>query len=75
MVERNEMNSQKKALKSKHKLKPSVTMKQVTTERRMVKERGLRGRNAELTNKRADRHMSTQSIILARKMMRESNGK
>ena len=39
------MNPQEKALKSKHQLKPSVTIKQVTTERRMVKVRGLSGRN------------------------------
>ena len=68
------MNPQEKALKSKHQLKPSVTIKQVTTERRKVKVRGLSGRNEKLTNKRANRHMSTSSIILARKM-RESNGK
>ena len=68
------MNPQEKALKSKHQLKLSVTIKQVTTERRMVKVRGLSGRNEKLTNKRANRHMSTSSIILARKM-RESNGK
>ena len=68
------MNPQEKALKSKHQLKPSVTIKQVTTERRMVKVRGLSGRNEKFTNKMANRHMSTSSIILARKM-RESNGK
>ena len=68
------MNPQEKALKSKHQLKPSVTIKQVTTERRMVKVRGLSGRNEKLTNKRANRQMSTSSIIPARKI-RESNGK
>ena len=38
-----------------------------------MKVRGLSGRNEKLTNKRANRHMSTPSIILTRKM-RESNG-
>ena len=67
ILKRNGMNPQEKALKSKHPLKPSVTMQQVTTEKRVVKKRELRGKNAKLTNKRAERHMTTQSIALARK--------
>ena len=46
------MNPKEKALKSKHQLKPSVTIKQVTTERRMVKVRGLSRRNENLTRER-----------------------
>ena len=68
ILKRNGMNPQEKALKSKHPLKPSVTLQQVTTEKRVVKKkRELRGKNAKLTNKRAERHMTTQSIALARK--------
>ena len=54
------MNPQEKALKSKHQLKLSMTIRQVTTERRMVKVRGLSGRNEKLTNKRVNTHEHTK---------------